>query len=113
IFPVAAAYGVVAVRYVGPVTCHLHLVFDRLEVGCPLDGVGDGGEENIGVAFFDMLHSRRDILQLLALVTPHQEHADANAVLVCEFDRAPYLLDTDTPLHSVQYFLTAALRAYP
>ncbi len=60
-----------------------------------------------------MLDGGRNILYLLALVAPHQEHADENPMLLREFDGTADLLDADAALHRVQYPLAAALGADP
>src|SRR3984957_14051789 len=107
----AATNEVIAVRCVGPGQRQLHLAGDRIEVGRPFDRIGDGREKDLGVALFDMLDCGRNILHLLTLVAPHQEHADADSVLLREFNGPANLLDADTALHRVQYPLAAALGA--
>src|SRR5437763_15620335 len=91
----------------------MHLVLDRLEVRRALDGIRYCREENVGIALLDMLDGRCDVIELFALVAPHQKHPYADAMLLRKFDSASDLLHRNAALHCVQDALAAALRAYP
>ena len=67
----------------------------------------------IGIGTAYKLDGGRNVLELLALVAPHEEHADLDAVTSREFDGAAHLLDADTALHRIEDALAAALGADP
>ena len=66
-----------------------------------------------GLRGLDVLDRGLDVLEFLALVTPHEEHAHLDAVRLRQLAGAAYLLDADAALHGVEDALAAALRAYP
>ena len=60
-----------------------------------------------------MIHGGGDVFELLALVSPHEEHADLDAVRLRQPAGAAHLLDFHAALHGVEDLLAAALRSDP
>src|SRR4051794_37368869 len=61
----------------------------------------------------NMLNSCFDIRNRFAVIAPHQEHPNLNAVSLCSVRSPLDLLDFYAALHRIEYFLASALRPYP
>src|SRR5437879_3318006 len=110
---VAAANPVVAVRALGPGLEADEPGRDFVKVRSPFDRICYRGEEHVRVCKFHVLDRGFDILNLLALVAPHQKHPGFNAPGLRERGRGAHLLDRHSSLHGVEHALRPALRADP
>ena len=104
---------VVAIGRFRPGDGQLHALAHLVEVARALDGIRHGGEEHVGIARLHVLDRGGDVFELLAFVTPHEEHADLDALLVRQPAGATHLFDLHAALHGVEDLLAAALRADP
>src|SRR5437660_1250092 len=77
-------------------------VFHLLEVRRSFDRVCQGGQEDIGPAIPHVRCCRFDILDLLAFVAPHKEHASGNPSRSKRSDCCLHALDADSAFHLVQ-----------
>ena len=110
---VASRDDVVAVGRRGPLDGQLGPVLNCIEVRRALDRVRDGREEHVRIGSLHVLDGGGDVFQLFALVTPHQEHADGDPVILREPHRRAHLPGRDAAFHRVEDPLAAAFRPDP
>ena len=87
------AIGALPAQAIGSANSIAHLV----EISRALDRVRDRREEDVRVADLDVFDGGGDVLELLAFVAPHEEHADLDAVLRARAAQARRTCSTVTP----------------
>src|SRR3954453_2250791 len=86
---------------------------DSVEVRGSLYRIRPGCEEDIRAAALHVIDGGFYVIQLLALVAPHEEHTGLDSVAPAKSHRVTDLLDGNTALHGIENALRTALGADP
>src|SRR5215471_16295243 len=101
----AATNSKIAVRAIGPEFRRRHAVCHFFEIGCRAYWIGNGGEKDVRSSALDVMDGGFDILQLLAFITPHEEHAGLDTSVFTSVHGVTNLRRCHAPLHCVEHAL--------
>src|ERR1700727_3848916 len=104
---------VIAIRRRRPFLVDDDRISGFAEIARVLDRIRDGRQMNFRLALADQINGWRDVIDLLAGISPHQEHTHLNAVTLGRFGGPNHLIHRDAALHRVEDALAAAFRTDP